>query len=407
MNVLVFTEMFYPHGGGAELATWLYAKLLGEEGFSLTVVTKQFPGEPSVELINRQMTVYRLPNNFMFGSRYYTLANAGVLASSLLSGLIKKCDVVYIPCGWYSAVPIVKCHGKPVIVHLHNYSIACSTSLMYDFVEGKAKSCSAKSYLLHETLERERGSMAILASLMMNELVGKFYNKLGKTADAIIFVSKAQRNLVLSQIPALQEKSNLIYNPLPQTRLIEAKKAGVGYFGGKDFVKGYRILLKSLKSLRSPRLFDVEAFLAMTSKKHAKTKLPNGLCVNFLPKIKISNLMKHLSVVVVPSLCPEPSPFSLVESMAYGKLVIASNVGGIPEILEGAPDGVKLVEPGNHAEIARALDAFLELPLSKANELGIQNREFILRKFDNKASVSLLNQVFCTTHLAKQKQVSH
>lgn len=45
VNVLFLSELYYPHGGGAELATYLYAKLLSEEGFNVVVVTSRFAGE--------------------------------------------------------------------------------------------------------------------------------------------------------------------------------------------------------------------------------------------------------------------------------------------------------------------------------------------------------------------------
>ncbi len=61
MKILVLSELFYPHGGGAELATWLYLKMLAEEGFGATVVTKRFPGEPETEILfNGRVKVFRI-----------------------------------------------------------------------------------------------------------------------------------------------------------------------------------------------------------------------------------------------------------------------------------------------------------------------------------------------------------
>jgi hypothetical protein len=47
MNILFLSELFYPHGG-AELATYLYAKLLSEAGFNAVVITNRFTGESDV-----------------------------------------------------------------------------------------------------------------------------------------------------------------------------------------------------------------------------------------------------------------------------------------------------------------------------------------------------------------------
>jgi len=45
MNILFLSEWFYPHGSGAELATYLYAKLLNEADFNVVVTTNRFAGE--------------------------------------------------------------------------------------------------------------------------------------------------------------------------------------------------------------------------------------------------------------------------------------------------------------------------------------------------------------------------
>ncbi len=387
MRLLVFSELLYPHGGGAELATWLYAKLLAEEGIKITIVTKQFPEEPSTEFLSNGITVYRLPINFMFGSRYYTLANIGILGSSFISNLIKHSDIVYVPCGWYSVIPIAKYRKKPIIIHLHNYAIVCPTSLMYNFVSKSVGSSSLKSYILHEMVERKRSSTSIAASSFLNVFVGKFYNQLGAYGDALIFVSNAQKELVLSKNPSLSDKSHVISNPLPNTPFTSAEHGGIGYFGGKDFVKGVYSLIQVLKSLTLKK--EINAFLAMTSDKPSRAKFNNGVTVDFLPKINPATIMKKLSIVIIPSLCPEPSPYVLVESMLYGKLIVASRIGGIPEIVNGADlsVGVGLFKPACEKDLTDVLESFLTLDLDEANELGFQNRQHIVRRFNNQKTV--------------------
>ncbi|MCR8501755.1 MAG: glycosyltransferase family 4 protein [Candidatus Korarchaeota archaeon] len=384
MKIAIFSELFYPHGGGAELATWLYAKLLAERGFDLYVITSKFPNEKSFEIIDERIRVYRFSNKFLFGTRYYTLANIGILMGDLITELIKRSDVIYIPGGWYSAILLAKTYGKPVVLHLHNYSLACSLSLMYDFVKQSVASSSLGSFMIHERFEKKRSVLSAIISSYAEELFGKYYNKLGRMADALIFVSKAQRDLVLSKIPKLRDKSYVIHNPLPNIPLVKTERKGVGYFGGKSVVKGFHTLIRSLKMLKA----NCEVYLANTSEKPKKLNMSKGILVNLMPKLdrkSIENLMRKISTVVIPSLCPEPLPYTLIESMLYGKLVIASNIGGMPEIVDRNMDGVKLVKPGDFLEIVEALDYFLSLDLEKINEIGVKNREFILRKINNEA----------------------
>ena len=389
MKLLVFSELFYPHGGGAELATWLYSKLLAEREFDVTIITRQFPNEPSVELLfNNRIRIFRIPMRIMLESRYDTLVNVGVLASSFLRKLIESTDVIYIPCGWYSMIPIAKIHRKPVVVHLHNYSIVSSTSLMYDFVKRKVGKSSLKSFIIHEIVEKRRNIASVVFSSMLNELLGKFYTRLGTLADALIFVSNAQRNLVLSIAPNLRNKSYMIYNPIPNLPFINAERGGIGYFGGRKFIKGFYVLMRALDSLAN--LNRIEVYMTSISEKPKRMKTRNEIIVNFLPKLckkDLLELFKKLSIVVIPSLIPEPLPYVLLESMLCGKLVIASNIGGIPEVVDHANLGVKLVTPGDHKEIADELDSFLKLEREEVSELGTKNREYILKKFENEKSV--------------------
>jgi len=89
----------------------------------------------------------------------------------------------------------------------------------------------------------------------------------------------------------------------------------------------------------------------------------------------------------------EPAPYVVVEALLRGRLFIASRVGGIPEITEGAP-GVRFVEPGDVDGLAGALNWALSMDRSEAVELGSKNREYALKKFDSKRSAKELIRVF-------------
>jgi len=47
--------------------------------------------------------------------------------------------------------------------------------------------------------------------------------------------------------------------------------------------------------------------------------------------------------------------------MSYGKPIISTNVGGIPEVVFPGKNGI-LIEPGNLIEIESAIDYFIEHP---------------------------------------------
>jgi glycosyltransferase involved in cell wall biosynthesis len=60
------------------------------------------------------------------------------------------------------------------------------------------------------------------------------------------------------------------------------------------------------------------------------------------------------SFVVTPSVSPENFPYAVLEAFALGKPVVASAVGGLPEMVEDGVTGL-VVEPGDAAGLAAAM----------------------------------------------------
>lgn len=63
-------------------------------------------------------------------------------------------------------------------------------------------------------------------------------------------------------------------------------------------------------------------------------------------------ILSNTDIFTLPSYF-EGLPMSILETMSYGATIIATNVGGIPELVHSELNGI-LVEPGNKAEIANA-----------------------------------------------------
>ncbi|MDD1778798.1 MAG: glycosyltransferase family 4 protein [Candidatus Helarchaeota archaeon] len=68
----------------------------------------------------------------------------------------------------------------------------------------------------------------------------------------------------------------------------------------------------------------------------------------------VENWLSAMDVFVLPSLT-EGTPMSLLEAMAYGIPCVASQVGGVPKIIDSGIDGI-LVPPGNAEEIKEAIN---------------------------------------------------
>ncbi len=78
----------------------------------------------------------------------------------------------------------------------------------------------------------------------------------------------------------------------------------------------------------------------------------------------------------------EGLPISVLEAMAIGKPIIATAVGGVPELITHDVNGI-LVSPGNRHGLATAMVALAEAP-DRAREMGERGRQIVENKFDIK-----------------------
>lgn len=95
----------------------------------------------------------------------------------------------------------------------------------------------------------------------------------------------------------------------------------------------------------------------------------------------IPELLNALDVFVLPSL-REGLCLALLEAMASGLPVIASDVGGIPEVFGKAEMG-RLIEPSDTCGLALAMKELISLPEKSLNELGANSRERAVNDFSS------------------------
>ncbi len=103
-------------------------------------------------------------------------------------------------------------------------------------------------------------------------------------------------------------------------------------------------------------------------------------------------LYREASIVVVPSVWPEPFGIVGLEAMSYGKPVVAFNIGGIPEWLEDGVTGL-LVEPDDVSEMAEKISYLLEHP-DVANEMGMRGRKRVEQEFNKEKHITRLLEIY-------------
>jgi starch synthase len=97
-----------------------------------------------------------------------------------------------------------------------------------------------------------------------------------------------------------------------------------------------------------------------------------------LPKTDVIQLLTHALAFVCPSVY-EPLGIVNLEAMACSTAVVASRVGGIPEVVEGGVTGL-LVPPDDPASLADALNRLLRDP-GRAAAMGLAGRKRAVDEF--------------------------
>ena len=102
-------------------------------------------------------------------------------------------------------------------------------------------------------------------------------------------------------------------------------------------------------------------------------------------------LLQALDIFVLPSLS-EGIPMALLEAMAASRAVVASRVGGIPEIIEDGFEGF-LVEPMDVDSLAERCRLLIESP-DVARKMGEQGRKRVERDFSATAMADRVASVY-------------
>jgi glycosyltransferase involved in cell wall biosynthesis len=161
-------------------------------------------------------------------------------------------------------------------------------------------------------------------------------------------------------------------------------------------VKGQRTLLEALRSLGATGVFvgrDLEQGGAYEHLLRAEAERLGvaGRVVFAGYRSDVPALLAGCDVFCLPS-SKEGLPLVVLEAMAQGKPVVATAVGGTPELVLDGVTGL-LVPPGDARALADALGALLADP-ARARRLGEAGRERVLREFSADAAAERVLELY-------------
>lgn len=253
-----------------------------------------------------------------------------------------------------SIIGAAKKLGIPTVLTLHDYKPVCPT---YNRLQnGQVCSNCLESGFTQVIKNRCVDGSLVKSSLMYAEAaVQKLMGNYEKV-DAFIAPSQFMLKDVSTRIPS--SHMHLLPNGIDtsEVQLSEEDEGYVLFIGRLVPEKGAATLLQA--HAKSNESFNL--IVAGTGPMYdvLKAQYNPSILVGYLSGEALQNTIRKASVIVVPSEWYENCPMSVLEAMAYGKPVVGSRIGGIPELIEDGETGL-LFEAGDADSLLAALNKLM------------------------------------------------
>lgn len=229
----------------------------------------------------------------------------------------------------------------PMVQTVHDYQMLCPNHLLFDIhSQIPCKKCmfhSKWNCVRHKCIHDSRSKSLI------GTIEGILYQKHNTYQKVKLYICPSHflEKQLLSN-PIFQGKTEMMHNfiTLPEERISLEKEDYILYFGRLSEEKGLKMFLNACRQL--PFLsFKIAGSGPMEEQCKG---IDNVEFVGFKTGKELDDLISKALFSVYPSIWYENCPLSILESESLGTPVLASNLGGIPELIEDGRTGVLLQE---------------------------------------------------------------
>lgn len=234
--------------------------------------------------------------------------------------------------GW-RALAAANRAGARTVVHLHNFRLSCAIGIAYRN-GAPCHDCGARN-TLPGVLHRCRGSMAEAA--VYGAALARQYSRLIEEADR--FVAPSQRHRVLLGHHGLPvERVSVLHNFVADAGWAESSRAGDGEYA---LFAGRLVEEKGVDTaIAAARAAGVPLVVAGAGPDEERLRgLAAGADVRFLGWLdagRLASVRERAAVLLAPSRWEEVCPYSVLDGLAAGIPVLASDLGGLPELVDPA-----------------------------------------------------------------------
>jgi glycosyltransferase involved in cell wall biosynthesis len=216
-----------------------------------------------------------------------------------------------------------------------------------------------------------------------------------EACDRIVAVSRAMKEDLQSAYSIPSERISVIHNGIdhqryrpvhgPETlRLLGVRKPYILFVGRLTKAKGIVDLLEASRHL--PRRLQVVCVTGRPDAPGSEEAMTRAVAASpnvlWIPRMLSEEETIHLYTDCEAFVCPsiyEPFGITNLEAMACGRPVVATRVGGIPEVVLDGETGL-LVPPSNPGALAEAIEGLLADP-ERAGAMGVAGRRRVEEHF--------------------------
>jgi glycosyltransferase involved in cell wall biosynthesis len=374
---ILFANKFWYLKGGAERVVFESKKLLEGNGDTVLAFAMMDP-KNEVNGQERFFVSSVMTDRVRFG--WQGLRTAGRMlwsfeAARKFAALIEesKPDVIHAHNIYHqispSILPVAKKRGVPVVMTLHDYHLISPNYGMFDrdhIVE------PSKSHPYNDTLSRKLIDGSFTKSAL-SAFEGWLHHALGVYDDIATFIAPSE--FVKKKVVEYGVDANRI-EVVPHCIDLEGRapryqsENRVVFVGRLSPEKGVDILLRAMKEVRGLNC----AIVGDGPQRDHLERLAEELDltnVTFLGSLYGSELDREIArakAVVIPSRSYETFGLTALEAYAFGKPVIASRIGALPEVVREGETGT-LFTPSEPKELAEKLN-WLAQNSARADAMG-------------------------------------
>lgn len=397
MKILIINRNHFV-GGGADRVYLNTGKLLEANGYDVayfsTLNDNNLDSNEKEYFVSNIKTRNGSFYSKIKGVKKYLYNNE---ASDNLAKLIKdfKPDVAHIHLFYgvlsSSILKTLNDFNIPIVTTIHDYRLLCPANAMLDKSGQICEKCKNDKFYNCILKRCSEGNVFQSGVIATEAYLRKFVFDPLVLVNHFIFVSEFSKNKHISFDKRYTKKSSHLYNfgtsSGSESKVIKGDY--LFYYGRLSKEKGILNLVNAAKKTNSK--------LKIAGSGPQKDEVLNEIkgfsnieYVGFQSGLDLNNLIKESSFVIVPSEWYENNPMTIVESFSYGKPVIGSNIGGIPELVN--ENTGYIFESGNLESLINSIELSEKLTEEQYDLISHNCYDFAKKHFSKEIHfIELLN----------------